>query len=697
MKSSLGEFPETRCPLNYQETGTYRGDGYQVKNVFYQSRQGFYVTGNLYLPENPTDNMPAIILIPSHHYHKPEVELRDCGMIWARTGCAVLVIDRLGCGERNETIFWNRQGYTSEYLLEMQLDLIGQSRIGWMAWDISRAVDLLYEMGNIDRKRIILIGSVTTGGGMTAGYGGLFDKRIAAVIPFNTGHVYWRGWGVRRSLADKITLWFVYNAIAPRKFIYAHEFSWEGEEGPQFPSVWVPAWPRYKKIYSLYGAEENLATTQGTGLLRAEKLTGGGCVALGPTQREPLYPVLNKWFGIPLPSAKDLDDITDLRVKYSGSRPGYPLLKAKESIRTKPESALLSITPEANARLDRKKLHEIALGMGRELLESARARRAQLELSSGRQALVRDLSSKLGDIQPNRNPEVKSLWMKKLAGAHVEAITLWPEPDIIVPLFIIKPETQGNKPLPLVIAIGEGGKDRFLRDMTRELERLLQNGIAVCLPDVRGTGETAPDQYNRSHDLATNMLELGETLLGLRLKDVLSVLVYLESRNDIDSRKIALWGDSFAPANTEEIWVDELEPQPVSPQIQHFASPMGAHLALLTALYHDEIKAVAARGGLISYLSALEDNFVYFPPDMNVPEILKVGDISDICSSLAPRPLLIESMVDSRNFVVNSEILEREMDSVKEAYKKAGEYKKLMIRQTSEYPEIVSWLIDQLI
>lgn len=303
IKEGLGEFPETKPPLMYQVTGTYKGDGYQVQNIVYQSRPGFFVTGNLYLPENPTSKMPGIIIFPSHHYPKIQGELKDCGMIWARTGCAVLVIDRVGCGEMIETIPWYRMAYHSEYLLETQLYLIGHHRLGWMAWDIIRGVDIFYELGNIDKEKIILMGAVTSGGGIPAGLASIFDDRFSAVIPFNFGRVYWLGYGLWDVLSNKITPWFFYNAIAPKKFIYAHEFWWEGEEGSNYPEVWVPTWDRFKKVYNLYKAEENLTTTQGTGLLRVQD-TAGDCYNIGPSQRKPIFYVLNRWFGIPIPSRR---------------------------------------------------------------------------------------------------------------------------------------------------------------------------------------------------------------------------------------------------------------------------------------------------------------------------------------------------------------------------------------------------------
>ena len=694
--ASLGEFPATRPPLLDQVSGTYRGEGYQVKNIVYQSRPVFFVAANLYLPLNPSNNMPGIIIMPGHHYPKTQGELKDCGMVWARTGCAVLVIDRFGCGERIETLPWYRQPYQSDYLFEMQLSLIGQSRLGWVAWDIIRSVDLLCEMDNIDRERIILIGSVTWGGGRPAAIAGAFEKRIAALIPFNFGRVYWDSYEIRNSMSGKITPWFICCAGAPRKFIYAHEFSWEGDEGPVYPSVCVPAWPRYKKLYGLYGARDNLTTIQGQGLLRVRE-TEGDCYTVGSVQRKPLYPLLKKWFDIPLPSQEDQDIKIDSDLSFAQNRPDYAALKLEESRRRMPDAALLCINPEVSANLNRKSMHSIAAGTGKEMLESARNKRALLDDTAGRRELVKGLSGVLGDVAPDEHPLVEPRWSKKLSGATVEALTLHTRRGFIIPMLFLKPDTGKNTPLPLVIALSGGGKDRFLKHRSEQIEELVQNGIAVCLPDVRGTGESAVDQYNRSAYLAIRMHELGKTLLGFRVKDVRTVLTYLKSRDDIDYKRVALWGDSFAPVNPENMWLDELARLPISPQIQHFASPLGAHLALLTALYHDEIKTVAARGGLTGYLSILDDNFFYVPPDIIVPEILKTGDISDICAYLAPGALLIEKFVDGRNCPVEDERLHREMNMAERAYQKSGAAANLIIRKDAGKPGLIPWLIDQLI
>src|SRR5437667_3862897 len=68
----------------------------------------------------------------------------------------------------------------------MQLHVIGDSLIGWMAWDLSRGVDLLLVRPGMDPKRIILLGAVA-GGGDPAAVTAALDPRIKAVVPFNFG------------------------------------------------------------------------------------------------------------------------------------------------------------------------------------------------------------------------------------------------------------------------------------------------------------------------------------------------------------------------------------------------------------------------------------------------------------------------------------------------------------------------------
>ena len=94
--------------------------------------------------------------------------------------------------------------------------------------------------------------------------------------------------------------------------------------------------------------------------------------------------------------------------------------------------------------------------------------------------------------------------------------------------------------MPLVVAVAQQGKQAFFRQRSDVLAALLRGGAAVCLPDLRGTGETRPagdrrgppaglfttvERTSEGTLLACGELMLGQTLLGTRLQDLRSVLV----------------------------------------------------------------------------------------------------------------------------------------------------------------------------
>src|SRR5206468_4118143 len=76
--------------------------------------------------------------------------------------------------------------YWFRYNTALQLYAIGESLVGWMAWDNMRAVDLLLARPGVDKDRIAIFGSVA-GGGDPAAVTGALDMRIGLVGPFNFG------------------------------------------------------------------------------------------------------------------------------------------------------------------------------------------------------------------------------------------------------------------------------------------------------------------------------------------------------------------------------------------------------------------------------------------------------------------------------------------------------------------------------
>ncbi|PYV15743.1 MAG: hypothetical protein DMG21_14120 [Acidobacteria bacterium] len=665
LEATLGEFPP-RTPLGTRITNEFEGNGYRRQNLIYESRPGMWVTADLYLPSTPRGPMPGIVIVHSHHRPKSQAELQDMGILWARAHCAVLIMDQIGHGERIQNYPWNREPYHSRYIMGMQLYLAGESLLKWMVWDVMRGIDLLLERKEVNPEQIILVGAVAAGGEPVAVTAAL-DRRVAAVAPFNFGlaEPEWGEWESTRclenTLVDQLFPWIISASIVPRHLFYANEMGWEHYKDD-------PAWARDQKVFALFGVPDNLDKAYGFGDFPGP----GECANIGPSQRQTLYPALNRWFGIPIP-ASEPDD-------------------------RRPESELAALTPAIARELKVPPLHDLVLQVAVSKLKSARAEMAQLSQDERRQELRKRLAAKLGDIEPNPNLEATVCWTKPFDGADIEAVALETETGIIVPVLVLRPGHAANRKIPLVVAIDQGGKERLLSQHPEEIQELLNAGIGVCLADVRGTGETTSEMRrglnSEEESSAATEFMLGNTLLGARLKDLRSVLAYLSSRPDVDGRKLGLWGDSFAPVNPPRFPLDELIGWQVGPDIEYQGEPMGGLLALLGGLYEDKVCAIAARRGLAAYSSVLEDQFAYVPNDVIVPGILEVADVADIAAALAPRPLLVESFVDGRNRVAPQAELQERFAQVFQSYRAISS--RLRVRTESQEPILTRWLVQVL-
>lgn len=692
LATSMGEFPQRRL-LDTRIIKEYRGDGYRRQDLVYQSQPGLWVTANLYLPIDTKNRMPGIVIAHSLHAPKTQFELQDMGILWARAGCAVLVMDQIGYAERAEGYPWEREFYHSRYVTGMQLFTVGESLIKWMVWDIMRGVDLLLERKEIDNKRIILLGAVA-GGGDPAAVAAALDQRVSAVVPFNFGEAtpeiprfipeknQWPseladpGLGdwetqrcLRRGIIDQFLQWTVCAMVAPRKFVFSYELGWNVED--------LPAWARYKKVFELYQSKENLAEAHGFGPFPGP----GECWNIGPAQRTSLYPTLERWFGIPIPFE---DMKTSVRANL-----------AREPAERRPEAELAVLNPAIAGELQMRTVHELARDIGRSRVEAVRSKLARME-PHGRQEWMRaELAKRLGDIEPHANPQAMVHWSKKLPDATVEGITIEVEPNITVPLLLFRPPSKSS--IPVVVGVAEGGKDLFLTARSSEIETLLKRGVAVCLPDVRGTGETSPDSRrdpeNDENMQAVNEEMLGETLVGRRLKDLRTVLAYLEQRPDLDAKRLALWGESLMPLNNPQTVLDELPLWQVGPQIQHQGEPLGGLLAILGALYDPNVRAVAVRNGLVNYSSVLDEAFVYVPADITVPGFLEAGDIADVEAVLAPKPMLLEDLIDGKNRLVSGIDLRTHLDPLFRAY---GEMPANLTVLSGEPSPVAAWFLGHL-
>jgi dienelactone hydrolase len=703
LKTSLGHWPPVPETLRVRVTRKLPGDGFVIENIVFESRPGLLVTANLYSPAKPAASMPGILICHSHHNPKSQGELQDMGMTWARQGCLVLVPDMLGHGERRQHPFTDastykgsfkpgRQDYYFRYNVALQLHLIGDGLMGWMVWDLMRGVDLLLSRPGIDKDRIILLGAVA-GGGDPAAVTAALDPRIRAVVPFNFGGPQpetkyplpedadktfnYAGSGswestrnLRRSAADGFLPWVIVGSVAPRGLIHAHEFAWDRERDP--------VWKRLEKIYGFYDARDKLAFAHGRGKLTGQPPESTHCNNIGAEHRKHIHPTLEEWFRIPIPEKE------------------YQKRFAPEELRC--------LTKEAQTELRGKSVHELATELGRQRLEVARKRLAQLPPKRAAAQLRADWAELLGatEFPPGARPSV-------FRGAAIEGIAIErylvpvatpKERDRVeIPLLILVPKHQKTEKISVVMAIAQTGKQGFLRHRADTVARLLQAGVAVCLPDLRGTGEAGfPGDSRRRSSASTSLsateLMLGETLLGARLRDLTAVLAFLRERATFDPARIALWGDSFAPVNSPD---DNLQVPLDADKLPDQAEPLGGLLTLFGALNDDKVKVVYAHGGLGSYLSVLESPFSYLPHDAVVPGALTAGDLADVAAALAPRSLRLEGLVDGLNRRLSTDRLTEIYRTTRAGYQDAKAADRFSVQAEPLSDErLADWFIQHL-
>jgi hypothetical protein len=272
------------------------------------------------------------------------------------------------------------------------------------------------------------------------------------------------------------------------------------------------------------------------------------------------------------------------------------------------------------------------------------------------------------------------------------------EPGIVVPLVLLLPPREADARPPVVLGLAQDGKQAFLKNRSAGIAELLDGGVAVCLVDVRGTGETRPADDSRLYSGARTTISaseglLGQTLVGSRLRDVRSVLRHLRSRGDLDARRVALWGDSFSPPNPEGR--DLAVPLGVD-DFPDLAEPLGGLLALFGALFEDGVRAVSVRGGLTGYHPLLQSPFCYVPHDALVPGALTAGDLCDVAAALAPRPLRLEGLVDGLNREVASDVLARTQGPVLAAYRALGAEPRLQLGGAEAVGPAARWISRQL-
>ena len=165
-------FPQKKTPLNPRIVGVIERDTYSIEKLIYESRPGFLVTANIYVPKGLDHPLPAVVGTCGHSLNgKAEGAYQSFAQGLARLGYICLIYDPIGQGERSQYLQENgkdavRLGTRQHNHIGNQQILVGEFFGTWRAWDGMCALDYLLTRDDVDPGRIGVTGN-SGGGTMT--------------------------------------------------------------------------------------------------------------------------------------------------------------------------------------------------------------------------------------------------------------------------------------------------------------------------------------------------------------------------------------------------------------------------------------------------------------------------------------------------------------------------------------------------
>lgn len=509
---SFGPLPE-KTPLEPRITGTVDRDTYKIEKVIFESRPGYLVAGNLYIPKGRKFPLPAVVGTCGHSdTGKAQLTYQSFAQGLARLGFIVLIIDPVGQGERVQYPDGKGKskigiGVKEHLYMGNQQSLVGEFLGSWFAWDGIRALDYLLTREEVDPKRIGVTGS-SGGGTQTTWLCGLeqrwamaapscfvttFRRNMENELPADTEQCPPRALALGLDHSDFIA------AMAPKPVILlAKEADFFDVRGTQ------EAFARLKRLYGLLGAEDKI-----------ELCITPGEHAYSQGSREAMYRWFHRASGLEAPAGEPALTIEDDKTLWCTPNGSVAELGSK---------TLCSFTKEKSQRLARSRRPVTGEALTRALAWALKLppRKGVPEFNILRTVARRQY--------PAVRPQPTCYAVETEAGITALVTRLSDKAHIARP-----PQAPGRA----VLYIANESSDAELREEALVGELLkAEAGAEFFACDVRGIGESRPntcgidtfkDPYGCDFFYAVHAQMLGRPYVGQRTHDVLRVIDWLRS------------------------------------------------------------------------------------------------------------------------------------------------------------------------
>jgi pimeloyl-ACP methyl ester carboxylesterase len=283
-----------------------------------------------------------------------------------------------------------------------------------------------------------------------------------------------------------------------------------------------------------------------------------------------------------------------------------------------------------------------------------------------RAAYQKEVRSKLRRLlryqKSNQPLNVRQTVVTPRKGYKIEKIQFLSEPGIYVPAWVFIPEGKTGV-LPTILYVGDEGVGSEGMEFGPEdsglarglLDTLVRAGNLVVAIDVRGIGETRPS-HGPTHpecgefqlfDLETALAYMAwymdQSLLGMRVQDVVRSVDYIMSRDDTDKKNLRVIGKG-----------------------------MGGLWSLYAAALDSRIRSLISVRSLLSYGSLTQVDRYVHGADIFAPDILLQLDLPQVAAVIAGRPLALIRPTDAMKKPVGKVPAQEAYSWTQAAYDAAG-------------------------
>jgi dienelactone hydrolase len=587
-----GGEPE-KTPLNARSLGTIEREGYRIEKILYESAPQFHVPANLYIPTSGKAPYPGILFQMGHTSNgKAGDTYQRCCQGLARLGYLVLAFDPMGQGER---IYYPGSSLQRTRLLSAddehttpgrQMLLLGDTCMRLQVWDAVRSLDYLAAHPLVDPKRLASTGQ--SGGATVTMLLAAVDDRLAAaaVMSGNTENVACANFNPPGSTDDAeqnlvgggpmgFDRWDLLYPIAPKPLLLG--VSAKDFFGTYSPSYLTNGWEEYGKLRGVY-----------------EKLGASGRIA---------------WKETPLPHGLSYDSRLAVYNWFGRWLKGESKEIGEEPPVQPERDETLWVAPSGNVVKSFGGKSAFQLNKERTIGRTPAALEKLLMVKRPDSGLLPALLRRV----PSR-------------GLDIEALEVNSDSKVWVPAWLFLAR-RSDPTKPIVLVLEPSGRNGGWHEGGLYQSMALQ-GYPVCVPDLRGVGDLAPEfgrgspRYARPHEdeenYAWGSLILGPPLVGQRVTDILAVVQALANYQPLAGRKIrvAAQGRMTTPAV--------------------FAAALGPR-----------VDSLYLSGGLVSYRNIVDtENYSHSFANF-VPGLLRHTDLPEAIAGLAPRRVTLAGSVDA--------------------------------------------------